>query len=466
MKSQLTRNHRNFLTALCLVLLLTNPIQAKEASPPPRVVILGLDGVTFDVLTPLIEAGRLPHIAKLVKTGASSVLLSEKPMRSPALWTTVATGQPRDVHGIYDFVTGSGYWPKEDRHNKQELVTSEMLKSPPLWAMASAAGLPSLVVGWLNTWPAQPIKGVMVAPYVALGQPKQTSIKGKIYKNEQRQTFPEATFGALKDQVLSASDVPAERIAQLADLPKKRSSLYRKIPKLKRYAYTIRWSIASTLTNTAIVETLLQDHPDTRLVMSYFDGSDTLAHRFWLMRQPLPEIKARLKGHRLPPSTARELKRRFGGVIDGYYELLDEMVGRIQAAAGPKSTLILLSDHGWGKQNRKRAIHREVPFDGQHELEGIFIAKGPMIRAGKFKDLTLYDVAPTALYLMGLGVPEDLPGEIALDIVQESFKTQNPPITLATSALEVDTKKKELEKAEPPHAETEIERLKSLGYIQ
>ncbi|MED5463757.1 MAG: alkaline phosphatase family protein [Myxococcota bacterium] len=466
MKSQPTRNHRNFLTALCLVLLLTSPIQAKEASPAPRLVILGLDGVTFDVLNPLIEAGRLPNIAKLVQTGASSVLLSEKPMRSPALWTTVATGQPRDVHGIYDFVTGSRYWPKEARHRKQELVTSDMLKSPPLWAMASAAGLPSLVVGWLNTWPAQPIKGVMVAPYVALGQSKQTSIKGKIYKNEQGQTFPEATFNALKDQVLSASDVPTSRIAQIADLPHQKSSLYRKIPKLKRYTYTIRWSIASTLTNTAIVETLLENQPDTRLVMSYFDGSDTLAHRFWLMRQPLPEIKARLKGHKLPPSTAKELKRRFGGVIDGYYELLDEMVGRIHAAAGPQSTLILLSDHGWGKQDRKRAIHSGVPFDGQHELEGVFIAHGPMIRAGKFKDLTLYDVAPTALYLMGQGVPEELPGKIALDMVQESFKLQNPPITLANNALKTTPEKKEAKKTKAPHAETEIERLKSLGYIQ
>ena len=123
----------------------------------------------------------MPTFAKLIEGGTRSVLMSEKPMRSPALWTTIATGQPRATHRIFDFVTGSWYWPKAERKKKQRLVTSDMRESPALWNMASDAGKESLVVGWLNTWPAEKINGVMVAPYVALGKKKQTSIKGKIY---------------------------------------------------------------------------------------------------------------------------------------------------------------------------------------------------------------------------------------------------------------------------------------------
>ena len=178
-----------------------------------------VDGVTFKVLTPLVEAGRLPNIERLLQTGTSAVLLSEKPMRSPALWSTIATGQPRDVHGIYDFVTGSYYWPKDQRKTGRRLVTSAMLKSPPLWSYATERNQESLVVGWLNTWPALPLKGNMVAPFVALGDKKQTSIKGKIYKDESQQTYPRQLFKNITPLIHSAEDIPVARIRQLADIP-------------------------------------------------------------------------------------------------------------------------------------------------------------------------------------------------------------------------------------------------------
>ena len=453
------------LPTLLVVLLLAPSIQAKAPANKERLIILGVDGVTFKVLNPLVEAGRLPNIKRLIQNGATSTLLSEKPMRSPALWTTIATGQSRDAHGIYDFVTGSSYWPKHLRRKKRKLVTSKMLKVKPLWSMASDAGLQSLVVGWLNTWPAQPLKGAMVAPYVALGKKKQTSIKGKIYKRENQQTYPPRLFSNLKDFIYAADDVPADRIAKMGDMPPKRSKLFKKIPNLKRYLYTVRWSIASALTNTTMLEYLLQKYPDTSLAMSYFDGSDTLAHRFWLMRQPLQEIRARLKGHHLDPKLAEELKSRFGQILDNYYELIDEMVGRIQRAAGPNATIVLISDHGWGKQNRNRAIHKTVPFDGRHELEGILIASGPHIKHGQFRDFSIYDIVPTALYLMQIGIPTELSGSIALEIISEDFKTKHPPITLAKgTSKEIKQTNSQLD--ETHYEQTELERLKSLGYVQ
>ena len=46
--------------------------------------------------------------------------------------------------------------------------------------------------------------------------------------------------------------------------------------------------------------------------MTYFDGSDTLAHRFWLMRQSEEEIRTRLRNQDFDPDIAAELKERFG----------------------------------------------------------------------------------------------------------------------------------------------------------
>src|SRR5688572_19178294 len=257
----------------------TVPHHAGVASEPARpegahrrgpLVVVGVDGMTFDVLDPMVARGELPHLAELMSQGARAVLESEHPMRSPALWTTIATGQPRNRHRIFDFVTGSAYWPRAERNVPQRLVTSDMRREPALWNLVGPQ-VRSLVVGWLNTWPAETLPGTMVAPYVALGQLRQTSIKGKIYSHQAGQVYPRELTPHITPLILDAEDVTSEAVAELVDVPPPGSALYRAIPQLDRYLFTVRWSIASTLTNTNIVESQLRtDNYD--LVMTYFDG--------------------------------------------------------------------------------------------------------------------------------------------------------------------------------------------------
>ena len=92
-----------------------NDPEALHASQKERLVIIGMDGLTWNLLDPMMERGELPNFKALVDQGQGTLLESERPIRSPALWTTIATGQPRSTHGIYDFVTGTNYWPKELR---------------------------------------------------------------------------------------------------------------------------------------------------------------------------------------------------------------------------------------------------------------------------------------------------------------------------------------------------------------
>ena len=430
-----------------------------------RMVIVGVDGMSFNVIDPLIAEGKLPSFAKLMREGSRLNLISEKPMRSPALWTTVATGHNRSVHRIFDFVTGSWFWPKKERNIKQRLVTSDMRAAPAIWNMTSKVQKKNLVVGWLNTWPAEKINGVMVAPYVALGQRKQTSIKGKIYEDAKDQTYPAKIFPEIKNLVRSADSITKAELERIVVAPPKGSKLYKEVPSLKRYLYTARWSIASTLSNTAIVEDQLRKNPDTNLVMTYFDGSDTLAHRFWLMRQSEEEIRTRLRNQNFNPDIAAELKERFGKIVDSYYELLDEMMARIVDAAGPNATIMVVSDHGWQNLDRDKVIHLGVPFDGKHSLEGAMIVHGPHIKTGVFSDRTLYDITPTALYLMGVGIPGDLPGDIALDLISEPFKRTFPPMVLAKGETLIPAPTNKPQPDTHFH-DTEIERLKSLGYVQ
>src|SRR5262245_21938110 len=68
------------------------------------ILLVGLDGADWDVIRPMIRAGRLPNLHNLSEEGASGDLLSEPPLLSPILWTTIATGKPPTQHGITSFV--------------------------------------------------------------------------------------------------------------------------------------------------------------------------------------------------------------------------------------------------------------------------------------------------------------------------------------------------------------------------
>ena len=59
----------------------------------PKVIILGLDGATWDLLDPWMEAGELPHIARLVREGASGPLQSTLEPITPCAWASMVTGK-------------------------------------------------------------------------------------------------------------------------------------------------------------------------------------------------------------------------------------------------------------------------------------------------------------------------------------------------------------------------------------
>ena len=68
--------------------------------PAAPVWLVGLDGATWDLVRPLLDRGELPTFARLMDEGAYGTLLSEEPTISPAIWATMVSGVPREVHGV------------------------------------------------------------------------------------------------------------------------------------------------------------------------------------------------------------------------------------------------------------------------------------------------------------------------------------------------------------------------------
>jgi len=70
----------------------------------PRLIVIGLDGASFNYLDPILESGRVPSIARLLSDGVRSDCISTVPPLTPPAWSTMLTGVNPGKHGIFDFL--------------------------------------------------------------------------------------------------------------------------------------------------------------------------------------------------------------------------------------------------------------------------------------------------------------------------------------------------------------------------
>ena len=93
----------------------------------PALTVIGLDAATFDVVDPLVAAGDLPHLARLLERGASGVLRSTTHPLTPHAWSTMVTGVNAGQHGIWDFTE------RDDTGYGLRLINGSYRRAPALW---------------------------------------------------------------------------------------------------------------------------------------------------------------------------------------------------------------------------------------------------------------------------------------------------------------------------------------------
>ena len=140
-----------------------------QASPAPeggtnRVILIGLDGASWQLLDRLSREGHLPNIDALRAAGTAANLVTHGKRLSPSVWTGVATGWSHREHGILGFtvadpVTGTS----------RTVGSGDRLK-PSIWQILSSFGRTSAVVNWYASYPAEKVKGVIVSRLVDLDE--------------------------------------------------------------------------------------------------------------------------------------------------------------------------------------------------------------------------------------------------------------------------------------------------------
>ena len=127
---------------------------ADEADHKRRVLVLGLDGATFDVIEPLARAGRLPNLSKLMEEGASGVLESTLPPVTIPAWISMMTGKNPGALGFYDLVKRDNYSVEPNGYCFKD--------QRPIWKILNRYGLRTGLMNLPGTYPPDEVDGFMV----------------------------------------------------------------------------------------------------------------------------------------------------------------------------------------------------------------------------------------------------------------------------------------------------------------
>lgn len=260
-----------------------------------RTLIIGLDGATFDLVNPLVRAGYLPTLARLMEQGAHGPLHAWPNMNSAAAWSSMITGYNPGQHGIYDF----GEVPPQ-RGAQWRPTTDADRRKDPFWRRLSAAGQRVGVINVPITYPADRINGFMLA---GMDTPNVRSWGF---------THPPDLLDELRRQGIDhIIDVPNLGVLRQRS-PYEYPLAVQQMVEMR--ARTILW--------------LMNRHPCDAL-MAVFVATDRMQHHFW----PDDQAPAESPGWR---------------PIRSVYQQLDAFLGQALERIDESTTVLVVSDHGFG----------------------------------------------------------------------------------------------------------------------
>jgi len=276
------------------------------------VLVIGLDGATFDLLHPLMSSGIMPNLANLMKIGASGALQSTIPPVTGPAWASFQTGTHPGKHGLVDFLR------RQPATYKSALIDSTALQGQTLWMELAKYGRRICVLNVPLTYPPQQVNGCMISGFLTPG-------------SDASFTYPPE----LREQLLA--HIPTYTITPSSDIL---MMGVKKFVQSMLCAVHQKWEAAKWL--------MEQDHWD--LFMVHFQATDLLQHALWDYLDP---TDPNFDKH---SSSERDLVQRF-------YRDLDCIIGDLTQMAGD-AAIIIMSDHGFGSARKRVYLNRWLANHG------------------------------------------------------------------------------------------------------
>ncbi len=428
------------LSLLSLAVLLVLPLGCQSKPSGGKVIVLGFDGMDPDIVDRLMSEGKMPNFGKVRQDGAYGRLLSSKPMLSPILWTTMATGKTADQHHIGHFVAVN------EKSGEQLPVTSQMRKVKAIWNILSDAGKQVGVVGWWATWPAETVKGSIVSDHTCYHFLFEDGATGGDDKTGT--VSPASLEPKIAPMVRRPGDLTMQDVAPYVTVSQEE---FNRPFHFEDDLSHFKWALATAESYRGIGKYLWQQQrPD--LLMVYIEGTDSTAHLFGHL----------FRAEGLAGELAAQ-QQRYGHTVEEMYKYADRVLGDYLALLDSDTTLIVLSDHGFelgvlpDDPSKTRDMRRVS--ERYHRIEGILYLYGNRVKPhSRIDQPAQIDLVPTVLALQGLSPARDMAGRVwteALDI-------EAPARTIAS----YETGQQVAASAADPSVDPAImERLRALGYL-
>lgn len=118
-----------------------------------------------------------------------------------------------------------------------------------------------------------------------------------------------------------------------------------------------------------------------------------------------------------------------------------------------------------GKLSESDKIIIQDRWTGDHELHGILIMNGPLIKKEfEMQGASIFDITPTVLHLLGVPVPDDMDGNVLVNVIDSDFVLRNP--IKYTKVIGEEKPFREKADYKDDEAQKVKERLKALGYLE
>lgn len=259
----------------------------------PKVIVIGLDGGTFDLIDPWVDSGYLPNLARLFQNGCRARLESVILPFTPQAWSSFMTGMNPGNHGVF------GFKEKTEGQYAFQFVNNRSIKAKTLWRHLSECGKRSILVNIPMTYPPEAIEGIVVGGMDSPGIDSDF-------------TFPPG----IKDEIFQ---VEKDYVIHLHV-----GAGYLDSDQKRRKAFEELLRMASC--RERLVHHFMAKHPWDFFAVN-FSAIDQVQHHFWAY---LKEGNA------------------FKNVILEVYQRVDKAIGRICERLPAGTTVYLMSDHGAG----------------------------------------------------------------------------------------------------------------------
>jgi tetratricopeptide (TPR) repeat protein len=404
------------------------------------VFFLGLDGADWQLLDPYLRNGTMPNLAALAKEGRTGVLTTIQPPLSPLVWTTMMTGASPLEHGILDFTR------RNPETGAEEPITRGERRVPAVWNLADLEGRSSAIFGMWATWPAEPVRGLMVADRFFSFTSKDRP-PGIVHPPD-REVWARETLGRVESE--TGYDDLHEYLPWLD-----RAAYDEAVARPDPYAHPVsalRRILVETRAYDALARSWLdKETPD--LTVLYFQGTDTIGHVFAPYAPP-----------RQPGISEEDFEqyRRYSRVPALYFAEVDRLLGAWRKWAGEHGAVLMIaSDHGflWG-DGRPQGLENTAATAGLwHRDEGIYLLQGPGIEPAERGRGRVDQVCATLLALLGLPPGQDIAGPPLLG----SPASDGKPMDYRARWKPAPVPK--LPAAGGTEGDEEVAKLRALGYL-